>query len=98
MPRRARDEGVLVIGLGRFGASIALTLEKLGTEVLAIDTDEGLVQKYSGLLTHVVRADATQPEVLDQIGAGDFSLAVVGVGTTIEASVLITANRIWRSP
>ena len=92
MPRRARDEGVLVIGLGRFGASIALTLEKLGTEVLAIDTDEGLVQKYSGLLTHVVRADATQPEVLDQIGAGDFSLAVVGVGTTIEASVLITAN------
>ena len=65
MPRRARDEGVLVIGLGRFGASIALTLEKLGTEVLAIDTDEGLVQKYSGLLTHVVRADATQPEVLD---------------------------------
>lgn len=92
MPRRVRDEGVLVIGLGRFGASIALTLEKLGTEVLAIDADEGLVQKYSGLLTHVVRADATQPEVLDQIGAGDFSFAVVGVGTTIEASVLITAN------
>ena len=92
MPRRARDEGVLVIGLGRFGASIALTLEKLGTEVLAIDTDEGLVQKYSGQLTHVVRADATQPEVLDQVGAADFSIAVVGVGTTIEASVLITAN------
>ncbi|GAA4522937.1 TrkA family potassium uptake protein [Brachybacterium paraconglomeratum] len=92
MPRSTRDEGVLVIGLGRFGASIALTLEKLGTEVLAIDTDEGLVQKYSGQLTHVVRADATQPEVLDQVGAGDFSIAVVGVGTTIEASVLIAAN------
>ena len=92
MPRTARDEGVLVIGLGRFGAAIALTLEKLGTQVLAIDTDAELVQKYSGQLTHVVRADATQPEVLDQIGAGDFSLAVVGVGTTIEASVLITAN------
>jgi len=92
MPRRARDEGVLVIGLGRFGASIALTLEKLGTQVLAIDSREDLVQKYSGLLTHVVRADATQPEVLEQIGAGEFSLAVVGVGTTIEASVLIAAN------
>lgn len=92
MPRSTRDEGVLVIGLGRFGASIALTLEKLGTEVLAIDADEGLVQKYSGQLTHVVRADATQPEVLDQVGAGDFSIAVVGVGTTIEASVLIAAN------
>lgn len=92
MARRARDEGVLVIGLGRFGASIALTLEKLGTQVLAIDTQEELVQKYSGQLTHVVRADATEPEVLDQIGAADFSLAVVGVGTSIESSVLIAAN------
>ena len=45
MPRTARDEGVLVIGLGRFGAAIALTLEKLGTQVLAIDTDPDLVQK-----------------------------------------------------
>lgn len=92
MPRTARDEGVLVIGLGRFGASIALTLEKLGTQVLGIDTDPDLVQKYSGQLTHVVRADATQPEVLEQIGAGEFSLAVVGVGTSIESSVLIAAN------
>ena len=92
MPRTARDEGVLVIGLGRFGAAIALTLEKLGTQVLAIDTDPDLVQKYSGLLTHVVRADATQPEVLEQVGAGDFSIAVVGVGTSIESSVLISTN------
>ncbi len=92
MPRTARDEGVLVIGLGRFGAAIALTLEKLGTQVLAIDTDADLVQKYSGQLTHVVRADATQPEVLEQVGAGDFRIAVVGVGTSIESSVLIATN------
>ena len=92
MPRTARDEGVLVIGLGRFGAAIALTLEKLGTQVLAIDTDPELVQKYSGQLTHVVRADATQPEVLEQVGAGDFRIAVVGVGTSIESSVLIATN------
>jgi trk system potassium uptake protein TrkA len=92
MPRTARDEGVLVIGLGRFGAAIALTLEKLGTQVLAIDADADLVQKYSGQLTHVVRADATQPEVLEQVGAGDFRIAVVGVGTSIESSVLIATN------
>ena len=93
MPRRtARDEGVLVIGLGRFGSSIALTLEKLGTQVLAIDSSEELVQKHAGQLTHVVRADATQPEVLEQVGASEFSLAVLGVGTTIESSVLIAAN------
>ena len=92
MPPTVRDEGVLVIGLGRFGAAIALTLEKLGTQVLAIDTDAELVQKYSGQLTHVVRADATQPEVLEQVGAGDFRIAVVGVGTSIESSVLISTN------
>lgn len=92
MPRSARDNGVLVIGLGRFGTAIAQTLESLGTQVLAIDDREELVQKYSGQLTHVVRADATQPEVLDQVGAREFSIAVVGVGTSIEASVLITAN------
>ena len=80
MSRTARDEGVLVIGLGRFGAAIALTLDKLDTQVLAIDTDPDLVQKYSGQLTHVVRADATHPEVLEQVGAGDFRIAVVGVG------------------
>ena len=92
MSRTARDEGVLVIGLGRFGAAIALTLEKLGTQVLAIDTDPDLVQKYSGQLTHLVRADATQPEVLEQVGAGGFRTAVVGVGTSIESSVLIATN------
>lgn len=93
MPRRERDDsGVLVIGLGRFGASIALTLEELGTDVLAVDTRDDLVQEYSGRLTHVVQADATQMESLAQIGAAEFSVAVVGVGTSLEASVLITAN------
>ena len=93
MPRRERDDsGVLVIGLGRFGASIALTLEELGTDVLAVDTRDDLVQEYSGRLTHVVQADATQMESLAQIGASEFSVAVVGVGTSLEASVLITAN------
>lgn len=93
MARSGRDDsGVLVIGLGRFGASIALTLEELGTEVLAVDSRDDLVQEYSGRLTHVVQADATQMESLAQVGAAEFSVAVVGVGTSLEASVLITAN------
>jgi len=83
---------VLVIGLGRFGASIAVTLEELGTDVLAMDTRAELIQEFSGHLTHVVQADATNLDALQQIGAADFSVAVVGVGTSIESSVLITAN------
>ncbi|MDO5661131.1 MAG: TrkA family potassium uptake protein [Brachybacterium sp.] len=85
--KRRRSSAVLVIGLGRFGAALATTLEELGTDVLAMDTRAELVQEFSGRLTHVIEADATQ-----QVGAGEFGVAVVGVGTSLEDSVLITAN------
>ncbi|GAA2515134.1 MAG: TrkA family potassium uptake protein [Kocuria sp.] len=93
---------VLVVGLGRFGAATALQLIQQGREVLGVERDAGLVQKMSGQLTHVVEAEATDTDALRQIGAAEFSSAVVGVGTSIESSVLITANlvdlgidRIW---
>lgn len=83
---------VLVVGLGRFGAATAEELVAQGREVLAVERDPVLVQRYAPSLTHVVEADATDPEALRQLGAQDFSTAVVGVGTSIEASVLITVN------
>ncbi|MDO4918313.1 TrkA family potassium uptake protein [Kocuria sp.] len=93
---------VLVVGLGRFGAATALQLIQQGREVLGVERDASLVQKMSGQLTHVVEAEATDMDALRQIGAAEFSSAVVGVGTSIESSVLITANlvdlgidRIW---
>ena len=87
-----KDNAVLVIGLGRFGAATADTLTKLDREVLAVDTDMNLVQQWSDLVTHSVQADVTRLEALQQIGAEKFSTAVVAVGSSIEASVLITAN------
>ncbi|QPZ38810.1 potassium channel family protein [Paramicrobacterium chengjingii] len=90
--RIKHDAPVLIIGLGRFGAACAGELDRLDREVLAIDGDEGLVQKWSDRITHTVQADARNIEALKQIGAGDFSVAVVAVGSSIEASVLITAN------
>ena len=90
--RSPNRHGVLVIGLGRFGAAMAESLEELGTDVLAMDTRRDIVQEFSGRLTHVVEADATQMDALLQVGAADFSVAVVGVGTSLEDSVLITAN------
>ena len=88
----AHNAPVLVIGLGRFGAATAEQLVRQGREVLAVERDPALVQKASGILTHVVQADATNIEALKQLGAEDFSAAVVGVGTSIESSVLITVN------
>ena len=86
------DAPVLVIGLGRFGAGTAGQLQRLDREVLAIDEDSSLVQKWSERVTHAVQADARSIDALRQIGAQDFAIAVVAVGSSIEASVLITAN------
>lgn len=83
---------VIVIGLGRFGAATAGQLDRLDREVLAVDEDATLVQKWSERVTHAVQADARSIDALRQIGAQDFAIAVVAVGSSIEASVLITAN------
>ncbi|MGO1411144.1 MULTISPECIES: potassium channel family protein [Microbacterium] len=86
------DAPVLVIGLGRFGAACSGELDRLDRDVLAIDADLDLVQKWSERVTHTVQADARNLDALKQIGAGDFQVAVVAIGSSIEASVLITAN------
>lgn len=85
------DAGVLVIGLGRFGSAIAATLDALGNDVLAVEKDPELIHHWSGRIP-LVEADATNAEALEQLGARDFPIAVVGVGTSLEASVLITGN------
>ncbi|MCF8549365.1 MAG: TrkA family potassium uptake protein [Pontimonas sp.] len=86
------DAPVLVIGLGRFGAATAGELDKLGRDILAIDEDPALVQKWADRVKHTAVLDATNLNALQQIGAGDFPIAVVAIGSSIEASVLITTN------
>lgn len=88
MARRVSEDAVLVIGLGRFGSALALMLERLGHEVLAVDASHQLVQEYSGQVTHAVEADATSAAALRQLGAQDFQTAIVAIGTGIEASLL----------
>ncbi len=82
---------VVVLGLGRFGASLALELVRRGSEVLGLDSDPALVQKYADDLTHAAVADTTDVEALQQLDVPDFSRAVVGIGTDLEASILTTA-------
>ena len=89
--RPGKDAGVLVIGLGRFGSAIASTLDSLGQDVLAVEREPELIAQWSGRIP-LVEADATNPEALEQLGARDFPVAVVGVGSYLEASVLITGN------
>ncbi|MET8867609.1 TrkA family potassium uptake protein [Nonomuraea sp. NPDC004580] len=93
---------VVVIGLGRFGTSLALELTRRGTEVLAIDNRPKITQSLAGRITQIATADATDMEALRQLGVPDFYQAVVAVGSDIEASILTTSllveleiNDIW---
>jgi trk system potassium uptake protein TrkA len=84
-------EPVAIIGLGRFGSTLALELADSGVEVLAIDNDMDKVQRVSGRLAHTVRADCTDPDALRDIGVADFMRAVVAIGTDQESSILATS-------
>ncbi|WP_045742236.1 MULTISPECIES: TrkA family potassium uptake protein [Actinoplanes] len=84
----SKGEHVAVIGLGRFGGSVAEALLDLGYEVLGIDSDPRIVQDWSDRLTHVVEADSTDEDALRQLGVHETTRAVVGIGTNLETSVL----------
>lgn len=80
----------LVIGLGRFGASVARTLTEAGHEVLGVDSREELVQAVSGMVTQAVQADATDEQVLRSLGVSNFDVAVVAIGQDIQSSIMCT--------
>jgi trk system potassium uptake protein len=90
--RRRSPGTVAVLGLGRFGAALALELMRNGAEVLGVDTDEGVVQELNGQLTAVVRADATQEQLLRQLGVDEFDKVVVGIGSDVQASILVASR------
>ncbi len=79
-----------IIGIGRFGLSIATTLYDMGHEVLAIDKDEDRVQLIADKVTHAVQADATDEHALKALGIRNFDAAVVTIGSDIQSSILVT--------
>ena len=81
---------VLVVGLGRFGSNVAKTLFQQGHDVLAIDTEEALVQEIMGHSTFAVKADGTNEAALRELGVANFDAAVVAIGSNIQASILGT--------
>lgn len=84
----SKADSVAVIGLGRFGQSLALELMKSGTHVLGIDVHDNNVQSMNGQLTHVVRADASSRETLEQLSIQEFHHVVVAVGSHLQSSIL----------
>jgi trk system potassium uptake protein len=81
----------LIIGLGRFGISLARTLTKEGHSVLGIDNDDVVIQKFSFEIDNVMKLDATDSEVLDSLGIADFEAVIISIGEKyIQNSILAT--------
>lgn len=80
----------VVIGLGRFGSWVARSLHAQGFDVVAIDRDEELVDRFADEVTRCVAGDGTDPDVLLNVGAADADAAVVSTGTDLAASILAT--------
>jgi trk system potassium uptake protein TrkA len=79
-----------VIGMGRFGRSVAITLHQLGHQVLAIDKNEEALRAVSDEVTHAVQLDATDEEALRGVGITNFDAVIVAIGDFIEESILTT--------
>lgn len=79
-----------VIGMGRFGSSVARTISQMGFEVLAIDASEQKTQEVVNIVTHAVSADSTDEEALKALGIRNFDVVVVSIGQDIQSSILTT--------
>ncbi len=79
-----------VIGIGRFGASVATTLYEMGHDVLAIDTNQEKIDGIVDQVTHAVVAEATSEAALKHLGVTNFDVVIVSIGQDIQASILTT--------
>ena len=80
----------IVIGCGRFGHSVATTLCSLGHDVLVVDRDEDRIQNIAEKVTHAMVLDATDENSMKKIGIRNFDVAVISIGSDVQASILAT--------
>lgn len=87
-----KKKNFVIIGLGRFGKNVAMTLENMKYEVLAIDIDQSAVSSVAKDLSHCVIADSTKLDTLKELGVDSIDHAVVAIGNNLEASILTVTN------
>ena len=84
-------KNILLIGLGRFGRHIALQLNKLGHEVMAVDSNEERVNKILPIVTNAQIGDSTNTEFLKSLGIGNFDVCIVTIGENFQNSLETTS-------
>lgn len=88
--KRGDHREFAVIGLGRFGSSVALTLTELGYTVVGLDRDPDLAQRYSTDLAQTASLDTTDREALKKVDVTAFAAVIVAIGVDFESSILTT--------
>ncbi|ARO15043.1 NAD-binding component of TrK potassium transporter [Ketogulonicigenium robustum] len=86
------EHAFAVIGLGAFGAAVASELARFGNRVIGVDLDERRVAQMAPVLSSVVILDATDEAALREAGIDRYDVALVAIGSSIEASILATMN------
>ena len=81
---------IAVIGLGKFGLSVAINYSSRGGNVLAIDTDEAKVRDVADIVTYAVKADVTDADVVKKLGIEKMDAVIVALTDSLEASVMVT--------
>ncbi len=79
-----------VIGLGRFGKTVATSLASSGAQVLVLDQDENALQEVSDAVTHTIRGEATSASTINQLGLGNYDAAVIAMSSNLESNVMAT--------
>ena len=90
MKKKSRQQQILVVGLGRFGQSLARSLVAGGLEVMAMDAREEATEQIASDVTHVMIADSTEENVLREVGPDNFDVCVCAIGGDIQASIMTT--------
>ena len=85
------NKKVGVIGLGRFGSQVAISLAQKGFDVLAIDLSEDAVTELKDVVTRAVILDATDEKAMRAVQVDNLDMAVVAFGTNVQESLLSVA-------
>ena len=88
MKKKTTQKEYIVIGLGRFGSSVARQLEANGCRVLAIDRQEKRVNQIADYVTLAMCVDVANEEALRELGGRNFDGAIISIGHSLDASVL----------
>ena len=89
---KPKKKQFLVIGLGRFGTSLAKAMCEMGHEVMAVDREANLVADISPFVTQAIQANATDDEVFDSLDAGSYDAAIVAIASNVWDSILISVQ------